>query len=833
MPAVKSFPGIVTCLACGLAAASIASAQPTGFDGHKVVRIDVTTDAELATLQELAAMGRDFEIWSEVTRVGVNEARVSPAALAALEASGLCYEVTVEDLQKDLDERFGVGRGGEFFDYLRTYDEHVEFLARLVEEYPDLVEVEMIGQSVEGRPLWLLRITGPGSGSDKPGVLYHGAQHGNESAGASVIAYLADYLLSNYDTDPNVAAMVDGVEWYLVPISNPDGYEAYRRENANNVDLNRNWDGPGAGGHSYCGPFPFSEPETAALRDLLISHPSIHLHLDVHGYIDWFIWPWGHRLDLTPEHGTYDAIGQRAHSIILANGGPNYSIGTVRDVAYPVYGGSTNYTYGDLGLWGLTFELDDSVPDAYQYSLPVMLMLGHWAFDCNENGIPDIDELAAGGPDCNLNNTLDECEADCDADGVPDMCEIAAGAADCNYNAIPDDCDIDSGNSEDCNLDGVPDECELDCNRNGVLDECEIGEGLAADCSGNGIPDACEPDCDGNGIADSCDILAGDLSDCDADGVPDECELSGRRLDLERTLKLLDLRHLRITQVVPDCFAFTEGESGDEIVDGGQHMYDYGNRLITDSAKRIPYSNRNTTAGDARFGVGSSYFTAKYPGLFVAAMESLNIESIRTDGWYGSRGAAEAEGKASRHEHRGFQYTVFTRRSFGASSPSVNHLFIAPGINLGLTHSTYENHENRDQHRLSGLQDVRDLVYVLVGSENGRYLEYAELLDIADEVLNNLAFVELDCNGNGIPDACDIAAGASQDVNANGVPDECECLGDLDRDGQVGLSDLAILLSNYSVSSGMLYELGDMIGDGAIDLADLAALIGAYGQPCP
>ncbi|MFZ4722392.1 MAG: thrombospondin type 3 repeat-containing protein [Phycisphaerales bacterium] len=31
-----------------------------------------------------------------------------------------------------------------------------------------------------------------------------------------------------------------------------------------------------------------------------------------------------------------------------------------------------------------------------------------------------------------------------------------------------------------------------------------------------------------------------------------------------------------------------------------------------------------------------------------------------------------------------------------------------------------------------------------------------------------------DCNGNGRPDSCDIAAGSSQDSNSNGIPDECE-----------------------------------------------------------
>ncbi len=34
-----------------------------------------------------------------------------------------------------------------------------------------------------------------------------------------------------------------------------------------------------------------------------------------------------------------------------------------------------------------------------------------------------------------------------------------------------------------------------------------------------------------------------------------------------------------------------------------------------------------------------------------------------------------------------------------------------------------------------------------------------------------------DCNGNGVPDDCDIADGTSEDCNVNGVPDECEDFG--------------------------------------------------------
>jgi|GEM_PF-5218986 len=58
------------------------------------------------------------------------------------------------------------------------------------------------------------------------------------------------------------------------------------------------------------------------------------------------------------------------------------------------------------------------------------------------------------------------------------------------------------------------------------------------------------------------------------------------------------------------------------------------------------------------------------------------------------------------------------------------------------------------------------------------------------------------------------------------------CPGDFNGDGEVGLSDLAILLANYGTPSGALYEDGDFDEDGDVDLSDLAGLLGYYGETC-
>ena len=58
------------------------------------------------------------------------------------------------------------------------------------------------------------------------------------------------------------------------------------------------------------------------------------------------------------------------------------------------------------------------------------------------------------------------------------------------------------------------------------------------------------------------------------------------------------------------------------------------------------------------------------------------------------------------------------------------------------------------------------------------------------------------------------------------------CPGDLDGDGDIGLSDLSILLSNFGTAFGATAEDGDLDGDGDVDLTDLSTLLAVFGTSC-
>ena len=86
----------------------------------------------------------------------------------------------------------------------------------------------------------------------------------------------------------------------------------------------------------------------------------------------------------------------------------------------------------------------------------------------------------------------------------------------------------------------------------------------------------------------------------------------------------------------------------------------------------------------------------------------------------------------------------------------------------------------------------------------------------------------------GQPDAGPALFGASQTVVGGywspAAGGDTPCLGDLDGDNQVGLTDLAILLSDFDCVGDCA---GDVDQDGDTDITDLAVLLSQFDSSCP
>ena len=91
--------------------------------------------------------------------------------------------------------------------------------------WPELVSMEVIGHSTEGRELrvYTLNNASTGAAADKPAMWVDANVHGNEIQGGEATLYLAWYLLENYGHNPRTTELLDRAAFYIQPIINPDG----------------------------------------------------------------------------------------------------------------------------------------------------------------------------------------------------------------------------------------------------------------------------------------------------------------------------------------------------------------------------------------------------------------------------------------------------------------------------------------------------------------------------------------------------------------------------------------------------------------------------------
>ncbi|KAL0973138.1 hypothetical protein UPYG_G00199470 [Umbra pygmaea] len=139
----------------------------------------------------------------------------------------------------------------EDFSKYYNYADMTRLLKSMSLKYPHIANLSSIGQSVQGRQLWVMRITKDPNADvpGKPKCKYVGNMHGDETISRQVLVYLVEYLLARYGEDPRITDLVTTTDIYIMPSMNPDGFEksvvgdcngdAGGRTNAQNFDLNR------------------------------------------------------------------------------------------------------------------------------------------------------------------------------------------------------------------------------------------------------------------------------------------------------------------------------------------------------------------------------------------------------------------------------------------------------------------------------------------------------------------------------------------------------------------------------------------------------------------
>lgn len=249
----------------------------------------------------------DRELLNKISRVvsidNVNGNRVVAYANAEEFAQFLTFNLPYSVFEEPADEAIFTMldevdvRQITSWDFYPTYEGYISMMNQFATQYPSLCQVFSIGTSVQGRQLMMAKIsTNVSVREPEPQFLYTGTIHGDELTGYVLFLRLIDYLLTNYGTDPKVTYLLDNVEIWINPLSNPDGtykggnstVNAAVRYNANNVDLNRNYpdpeDGPHPDGKAW-------QPETIAFMQLAENNNFV-MAGNTHGGAEVLNYPW-------------------------------------------------------------------------------------------------------------------------------------------------------------------------------------------------------------------------------------------------------------------------------------------------------------------------------------------------------------------------------------------------------------------------------------------------------------------------------------------------------------------------------------------------------------
>lgn len=333
----------------------------------------------------------DLGVYSE--HVGtVTDLIVKHSELGKLRALGLRYAfISVLSDPRNWADRY-VWTQNYRTGYLR-YDQIIAQCEVWRLANPKFLSRTRIGTSVQNRPIWMYKVSGPtrsmGGSDNRKQVVVIGGMHAREWISPPVTMYMLENLLARARVLAPIRELLGEYAVYFVPVLNPDGYEftwtnnRYWRKNRRNngdgtrgVDLNRNfskgWGGSGSSGNTgsdtYRGPSAFSEPETVAIRDAVQAMPNVKGFLDMHSYSQLVLYPWGYTESPPPDRQALHDVGEVMREGILSRHGKNYVNGQCSIVLYLASGISVDWAYDRNRAFAYTLELRDT--GQYGFELP-------------------------------------------------------------------------------------------------------------------------------------------------------------------------------------------------------------------------------------------------------------------------------------------------------------------------------------------------------------------------------------------------------------------------------------------------------------------------------
>lgn len=202
----------------------------------RLARIELTNPDDLRWIDQAGGI-------IDQVRGHAAEVYLLPEDFASLQDQGFRLE-WIADLKTEYLQNLWAVTGGSdnpLADYHTNNEIEAQFIS-WQSSYPNLFHYESIGNSVQGRPLWVAKLSDNVSTDEAEiEVKYVSTMHGNEFVGTENCINFMSECLTLYGSDAELTELMNDYEMWFLPLMNPDGHNAGIRYNANGVDLNRDF----------------------------------------------------------------------------------------------------------------------------------------------------------------------------------------------------------------------------------------------------------------------------------------------------------------------------------------------------------------------------------------------------------------------------------------------------------------------------------------------------------------------------------------------------------------------------------------------------------------
>jgi len=290
------------------------------------------------------------------------------------------YEVTLQTPPSMLEEHAmwdGSNRAEYDWDSYPTYEAYEAMMFQFATDHPDKCEIITLGTLSSGRKILIAHLNN-GTANGKPKFLYTSTIHGDETTGWIMMLRLIDYLLEN-PNESEVQQVMNHLDLYICPNTNPDGtyhggnhtVDDATRENANGVDMNRNYPDPHEGAHPDGKPYA---TETEWFMQLAQDVPFV-MGANYHGGSEVLNYPWDNSYTLTADDAWWKLVCHEYADLCHVHN-PNYMVlydsdaedGIINGALwYMIGGGRQDYMNGYAQCREVTIECSNSkLPNANQ-----------------------------------------------------------------------------------------------------------------------------------------------------------------------------------------------------------------------------------------------------------------------------------------------------------------------------------------------------------------------------------------------------------------------------------------------------------------------------------